>query len=145
MVDGRLSYCEIPDKLVQIFGVMHLRKHSAGSKSLTVSLVRRDPESTNDGSIQRRHPAITTRQWSNHNRKNDHANDECRHPDRAWAWFAHVSGTYFGRLFPFFRFDGCAPCRGMSAVGFTLSRSESASFSGSGMRILFPGLGIFIF
>jgi hypothetical protein len=53
--------------------------------------------------------------------------------------------NYFACALPFFRFDGCAPCRGMSAVGFTLRRRESASFSGSGMRILFPGFGIFIF
>ena len=43
------------------------------------------------------------------------------------------------RFVPFLGFEGCAPCRGISAVGFTFKRRESASFSGSGMRMLFPG------
>ena len=34
------------------------------------------------------------------------------------------------------------PSLGMSAAGFTFRRRESASFSGSGMWILFPGFGM---
>jgi hypothetical protein len=54
-------------------------------------------------------------------------------------------GSYlpcFLDFFDLFGLLGCAPGLGISAVGLTLRSRSTASFSGSGMRISFPGLGM---